>query len=81
MCAQMDHNNEIPAEDYRNQVAALQRDFRTRMTAVYVTLCSDHVQRNQRAPYLRQFLLRLNFNGYLEAAALEDALKTEPITA
>ena len=43
---------------------------------VYATLCSSNMQDSQRAPYLRQFLLRLNFNGFVEAVALADALKT-----
>ena len=57
-------------------VAELQRDFRRRMSMIYATLCSGNMQESQRAPYLRQFLLRLNFNGFVEAVALSDALKT-----
>jgi gamma-tubulin complex component 4 len=57
-------------------VTELQRDFRRRMSMIYATLCSGNMQENQRAPYLRQFLLRLNFNGFVEAVALSDALNT-----
>ena len=72
----MDHDNAAEEAAYEQAVAELQRDFRRRMSMIYATLCSSNMQDSQRAPYLRQFLLRLNFNGFVEGVALADALKT-----
>ena len=37
---------------------------------LYTLLQSNKLQSSQRAPYLRQFLLRINFNGYVEHEAV-----------
>ena len=76
---QMKDSEGIADQAAREQaVSELQRDFRRRMSMIYATLCSGNMQESQRAPYLRQFLLRLNFNGYVEAIALADALNAVP---
>ena len=72
---QVDHDDAADEAAYEQTVSDLQRDFRRRMSMIYATLCSSNMQDSQRAPYLRQFLLRLNFNGFVEAVALADALK------
>ena len=71
----MDDASRAAAAERAERVRELHGDFGRRMAVIYTTLCSEHLQHNQRAPYLRQLLLRLNFNGYMEASALEGALK------
>lgn len=57
------------------RVAELAGDFRRRLNMIYTALRSDTLQHSQRAPHLRQLLLRLNFNGFIEAQALKEALR------
>ena len=71
----MQRDDAAEQDPYEEAISELQRDFRRRMSMVYATMCSSNMQDSQRAPYLRQFLLRLNFNGFIEAVALADALK------
>ncbi|KAK9803977.1 hypothetical protein WJX72_009639 [[Myrmecia] bisecta] len=52
------------------KVDSLSKDFRRRANMLYTLLQSNKLQSSQRAPYLRQFLLRLNYNGYVEQEAV-----------
>lgn len=40
------------------------------MSALYVKLNSKSLQQFDKAPYLRQFYLRLDFNGYVDSGNL-----------
>lgn len=53
-----------------DKVAGLAAEFRRRANMLYTLLQSNKLQSSQRAPYLRQFLLRINFNGYVENEAV-----------
>ena len=58
------------------QAAALAADFSLRGSMLYTLLQSSMLQAGHRAPALRQLLLRLNFNGFVEKAAMKAAAKT-----
>jgi hypothetical protein len=67
-CSCQADDGSFAAEAVRPGTASeLAADFRRKMAVMHQTLSSDVLARNQRAPFLRQFLLRLNFNGFLEA--------------
>lgn len=53
-----------------DKIAGLAAEFRRRANMLYTLLQSNKLQSSQRAPYLRQFLLRINFNGYVENEAV-----------
>ena len=72
----MDSSSEGAAMEHEARVEELTADFRRRMDVMYSTLCSEHLQHNQRAPFLRQLLLRLNFNDFMEKAAMKAATKS-----
>eukprot|EP00884_Botryococcus_braunii_P020473 jgi/Botrbrau1/7109/Bobra.0165s0127.1 len=52
-----------------DKCATLAVDFRKRAGLLYTLLQSNRLQSSPRAPYLRQLLLRLNFNFYVEREA------------
>lgn len=52
-----------------DKCAVLAVDFRKRAGLLYTLLQSNRLQSSPRAPYLRQLLLRLNFNSFVETQA------------
>ncbi|KAL3153823.1 Gamma-tubulin complex component 4, variant 2 [Trebouxia sp. C0010 RCD-2024] len=64
-----DGNSDTDAAD-PDKIAGLAAEFRRRANMLYTLLQSNKLQSSQRAPYLRQFLLRINFNGYVENEAV-----------
>ena len=48
------------------QLASIASEWKLRINMLYTLLQSNKLQGSQRAPSLRQFLLRLNFNGFQE---------------
>lgn len=65
-----DGSSDTDASD-PDKVAGLAAEFRRRANLLYTLLQSNKLQSSQRAPYLRQFLLRLNFNGFVENEAVK----------
>ena len=65
-----DGSSDTDASD-PDKVAGLAADFRRRANLLYTLLQSNKLQSSQRAPYLRQFLLRINFNGFVENEAVK----------
>lgn len=53
-----------------DKIAGLAAEFKRRANMLYTLLQSNKLQSSQRAPYLRQFLLRINYNGYVENEAV-----------
>lgn len=53
-----------------DKIARLATDFKRRANMLYTLLQSNKLQGSQRAPFLRQFLLRLNFNSWQEREAV-----------
>ncbi|GLT43192.1 hypothetical protein SLA2020_171620 [Shorea laevis] len=47
----------------------LSPEFNKKSDSLYTILRSSRLAGNQRAPFLRRFLLRLNFNSFFEATA------------
>uniref|UniRef100_M1D4N4 Gamma-tubulin complex component n=2 Tax=Solanum TaxID=4107 RepID=M1D4N4_SOLTU len=45
------------------------QEFNKKSNSLYTILRSSRLAGSQRAPFLRQFLLRLNFNSFFEATA------------
>lgn len=66
-----DGSSEADAAD-AEKVAGLAADFRRRAVLLFTLLQSNKLQSSQRAPHLRQLLLRLNFNGFIGREALND---------
>ena len=48
------------------QLVGIASEWKLRINMLYSLLQSNKLQGSQRAPSLRQFLLRLNFNGFQE---------------
>ncbi|EIE26424.1 hypothetical protein COCSUDRAFT_58962 [Coccomyxa subellipsoidea C-169] len=78
LCSTVQHNAE--AVQARESTGALDgraaeicSDFRRRTAQLYVLLQSNTLQAPQRVPHLRQLLLRLNFNQFMEREAAEFA--------
>ena len=55
------------------RAAEICSEFRRRTAQLYVLLQSNTLQAPQRVPHLRQLLLRLNFNLFMEREAAEFA--------
>ncbi|XP_077223009.1 GAMMA-TUBULIN COMPLEX PROTEIN 4 [Tasmannia lanceolata] len=51
------------------ELERITEDFYKQSNALYTILRSSRLAGHQRAPFLRQFLLRLNFNSFFEATA------------
>ena len=72
----MQHNAEAvqareSTDDLEEKAGVICSDFRSRTAQLYVLLQSNTVQAPQRVPHLRQLLLRLNFNQFMEREAAE----------
>ncbi|KAK9055835.1 hypothetical protein SSX86_026920 [Deinandra increscens subsp. villosa] len=52
-----------------NELERLTEDFNKKSNSLYTILRSSRLAGSQRAPFLRRFLLRLNFNSYFEQTA------------
>ncbi|KAL9247154.1 hypothetical protein vseg_020617 [Gypsophila vaccaria] len=59
-------NQESPNTAQLDQIT---EEFHKESNALYTILRSSRLAGNQRAPFLRRFLLRLNFNSFFEATA------------
>ncbi|KAL4558866.1 hypothetical protein LXL04_037070 [Taraxacum kok-saghyz] len=51
------------------QLQRITEEFKMKSNSLYTILRSSRLAGSQRAPFLRRFLLRLNFNSYYEATA------------
>ncbi|XP_024982197.1 gamma-tubulin complex component 4-like isoform X1 [Cynara cardunculus var. scolymus] len=51
------------------ELERITEEFSSKSNSLYTILRSSRLSGSQRAPFLRQFLLRLNFNSYYEANA------------
>ncbi|XP_060178637.1 gamma-tubulin complex component 4 [Lycium barbarum] len=52
-----------------NELEHIAEEFNKKSNSLYTILRSSRLAGSQRAPFLRQFLLRLNFNSFFEATA------------
>ncbi|KAI3506639.1 hypothetical protein L1887_21199 [Cichorium endivia] len=52
-----------------SELECIAEDFKMKSNSLYTILRSSRLAGSQRAPFLRRFLLRLNFNSYYEATA------------
>ena len=68
--------DEAEATERALRIRELEGDFRRRMDVIYTTLCSENLQHNMRAPFLRQLLLRLNYNDFMEKTAQRNVSKS-----
>ncbi|XP_051130924.1 gamma-tubulin complex component 4 [Andrographis paniculata] len=62
----------IESQDNKESTADLERiaeEFNKKSNSLYTILRSSRIAGSQRAPFLRRFLLRLNFNSFFEATA------------
>ncbi|KAL0056051.1 hypothetical protein WJX82_007204 [Trebouxia sp. C0006] len=62
-----------------DKIAGLAAEFKRRANMLYTLLQSNKLQSSQRAPYLRQFLLRINYNGYVENEAVRQLRQGDAI--
>ena len=69
-CLQKDDGSSDTDAADPDKIAGLAAEFRRRANMLYTLLQSNKLQSSQRAPYLRQFLLRINYNGYVENEAV-----------
>jgi hypothetical protein len=65
--------------DLEGKARVICSDFRSRTAQLYVLLQSNTVQAPQRVPHLRQLLLRLNFNQFMEREAAAHAKVAEAL--
>ncbi|KAI7753890.1 hypothetical protein M8C21_023564, partial [Ambrosia artemisiifolia] len=52
-----------------NELERISEEFNKKSNSLYTILRSSRLAGSQRAPFLRRFLLRLNFNSYFEQTA------------
>lgn len=52
-----------------SELEHIAEEFNKKSNSLYTILRSSRLAGSQRAPFLRQFLLRLNFNSFFEATA------------
>ncbi len=69
-CLQRDDGSSDTDAADPDKIAGLAAEFKRRANMLYTLLQSNKLQSSQRAPYLRQFLLRINYNGYVENEAV-----------
>ncbi|KAD6120197.1 hypothetical protein E3N88_11468 [Mikania micrantha] len=55
-----------------NELEHIAEEYNRKSNSLYTILRSSRLAGSQRAPFLRRFLLRLNFNSYFEAATTND---------
>lgn len=48
------------------------QEFNKKSNSLYTILRSSRIAGSQRAPFLRRFLLRLNFNSFFEVKFMQD---------
>ena len=70
LCLQKDDGSSDTDAADPEKTTGLAAEFRRRANMLYTLLQSNKLQSSQRAPYLRQFLLRINYNGYVENEAV-----------
>ncbi|KAF7847819.1 hypothetical protein BT93_L2543 [Corymbia citriodora subsp. variegata] len=51
------------------ELEQITEEFNKKSNSLYTILRSSRLAGSQRAPFLRRFLLRLNFNSFFEATA------------
>ena len=62
-------------------VEALSVEFLRKSNTLYTVLKSDRLAEGDRAPYLRQFLLRLNFNDFVDTSVKRSLQAARKLTA
>ncbi len=62
----MAEQEHLAAAQLNPQYVSIASEWKLRVNMLYTLLQSNKLQGSQRAPSLRQFLLRLNFNGFQE---------------
>ncbi|XP_076940729.1 gamma-tubulin complex component 4 homolog [Bidens hawaiensis] len=60
------------------ELEQIAEDYNKKSNSLYTILRSSRLAGSQRAPFLRRFLLRLNFNSYFEATAHDVMNVTRP---
>ena len=70
--------DESASSNKDGKAAQLEDDISRGMAALYSILQSDRLANSKRAPFLRQLLLRLNFNGFVGSAVARAAVKARP---
>ncbi|KAM0875821.1 hypothetical protein ACQ4PT_036545 [Festuca glaucescens] len=58
------------------EIGHITEEFNKKSNSLYTILRSSRLAGSQRAPFLRQFLMRLNFNSFFEVSALSSS---EPV--
>nr|XP_043621014.1 gamma-tubulin complex component 4 homolog [Erigeron canadensis] len=63
-----------------NELERISEEFNKKSNSLYTILRSSRLAGSQRAPFLRRFLLRLNFNSYFEQTAhgVMNVVRTRP---
>lgn len=68
--ATTDHQN-VDMDGIQQKTDAVAREFKLKHTLLYQLMQSSKLQSGERAPALRQLILRMNYNEYVEKEALE----------
>ncbi|EPS72084.1 hypothetical protein M569_02672 [Genlisea aurea] len=70
LCLQFCWKVESPeSKESRAELEQIVEEFHKKSSSLYTILRSSRIAGSQRAPFLRRFLLRLNFNSFFEATA------------
>ena len=80
LCRRLRLLAERPALD-PGAVEALSAEFLRKSNTLYTVLKSDRLAGGDRAPYLRQFLLRLNFNDFVDTSVRRSLQAARKLTA
>jgi gamma-tubulin complex component 4 len=65
-----DHQN-VDMDGIQQKADTIAREFKLKHNVLYQLMQSSKLQSGERAPALRQFILRMNYNEYVEKEALE----------
>jgi gamma-tubulin complex component 4 len=65
-----DHQN-VDMDGIQQKANTIAREFKLKHTVLYQLMQSSKLQSGERAPALRQLILRMNYNEYVEKEALE----------
>ncbi|KAK1412515.1 hypothetical protein QVD17_33830 [Tagetes erecta] len=80
LCLQFCWKIENQEDGSMDELESISEDYNKKSNSLYTILRSSRLAGSQRAPFLRRFLLRLNFNSYFEATAhgVMNGIRSQP---